>query len=151
MLFRSNSGGTWTSGSDALDLFVKYLGIAKVKVYNRFYVPTAIVMSVTNSDRLSNWDGFKLQGFSNAQINSAGFVGQVKGLPVFASPEYPDTYAQVVHRELIAHRVYQPMIFKGPFPSYSNGKLVGSDQYYAEEFNGSMITVEQKTAHIKIA
>jgi hypothetical protein len=28
---------------------------------------------------------------------------------------------------------------------------VGSDQYYAEEFNGSMITVEQKTAHIKIA
>jgi len=147
----SNSGGTWTSGSDALDLFVKYLGIAKVKVYNRFYVPTAIIMSVTNSDRLSNWDGFKLQGFSNAQINSAGFVGQVKGLPVFASPEYPDTYAQVVHRELIAHRVYQPMIFKGPFPSYSNGKLVGSDQYYAEEFNGSMITVEQKTAHIKIA
>jgi len=147
----SNSGGTWTSGSDALDLFVKYLGIAKVKVYNRFYVPTAIIMSVTNSDRLSNWDGFKLQGFSNAQINSAGFVGQVKGLPVYASPEYPDTYAQVVHRELIAHRVYQPMIFKGPFPSYSNGKLVGSDQYYAEEFNGSMITVEQKTAHIKIA
>jgi flagellar motility protein MotE (MotC chaperone) len=147
----SNSGGTWTSGSDALDLFVKYLGIAKVKVYNRFYVPTAIIMSVTNSDRLSNWDGFKTQGFSNAQINSAGFVGQVKGLPLFASPEYPDTYAQVVHRELIAHRIYQPMTFKGPFPSYNNGKLQGADQYYAEEFNGSMITVEQKTAHVKIA
>jgi len=147
----SNSGGTWTSGSDALDLFVKYLGIAKVKVYNRFYVPTSIIMSVTNSDRLSNWDGFKLTGFSNAQINSAGFVGQVKGLPVYASPEYPDTYAQVVHRELIAHRIYQPMTFKGPFPSYNNGKLQGADQYYAEEFNGSMITVEQKTAHIKIA
>ncbi len=147
----SNSGGTWTSGSDALDLFVKYLGIAKVKVYNRFYVPTSIIMSVTNSDRLSNWDGFKLTGFSNAQINSAGFVGQVKGLPVYASPEYPDTYAQVVHRELIAHRIYQPMTFKGPFPSYNNGKLQGADQYYAEEFNGSMITVEQKTAHVKIA
>ena len=27
----NNSGGTWTSGSDALDLFVKYLGIAKVR------------------------------------------------------------------------------------------------------------------------
>jgi len=147
----NNSGGTWTSGSDALDLFVKYLGIAKVKVYNRFYVPTSIIMSVTNSDRLSNWDGFKTTGFSAAQLNSAGFVGQVKGLPVYASPEYPDTYAQVLHRELIAHRVYQPMTFKGPFPSYNNGKLQGADQYYAEEFNGSMITVEQKTAHVKIA
>ena len=147
----NNSGGTWTSGSDALDLFVKYLGVAKVKVYNRFYVPTAIVMSVTNSDRLSNWDGFKVTGFDAAMLGSAGFVGQVKGLPVFASPEYPDTYAQVVHRELIAHRIFQPMTFKGPFPSYNNGKLQGADQYYAEEFNGSMITVEQKTAHIKIA
>ena len=147
----NNSGGTWTSGSDALDLFVKYLGIAKVKVYNRFYVPTSIIMSVTNSDRLSNWDGFKTTGFSAAQLNSAGFVGQVKGLSVYSSPEYPDTYAQIVHRELIAHRVYQPMTFKGPFPSYNNGKLQGADQYYAEEFNGSMITVEQKTAHVKIA
>lgn len=147
----NNSGGTWASGSDALDLFVKYLGVAKVKVYNRFYVPTAIVMSVTNADRLSNWDGFKTTGFTNAQLSAAGFVGQVKGLPTFASPEYPDTYAQVVHRELIAHRIYQPMVFKGPFPSYNNGKLQGADQYYAEEFNGSMITVEQKTAHIKIS
>ncbi len=147
----SNSGGTWTSGSDALDLFVKYIGVAKVKVYNRFYVPTSIVMSVTNSDRLSNWDGFKVTGFDNATLGSAGFVGQVKGLPVYASPEYPDTYAQVVHRELIAHRIFQPMTFKGPFPSYNNGKLQGADQYYAEEFNGSMITVEQKTSHVKIA
>ena len=29
--------------------------------------------------------------------------------------------------------------------------LADPDQYYAEEFNGSMITVEQKTAHVKIA
>jgi hypothetical protein len=57
----------------------------------------------------------------------------------------------VVHRELVAHRVYQAMTFQEPFPSYSNGKLVGADQYYAEEFNGSLITVEQKSAHIKIA
>lgn len=147
----SNSGGTWTAASDAESLFVKYLGIAKVKVYNRNYVPTSIVMSQTNADRLSNWDGFKRDGFPNAVMNAAGFAGGIKGLPVFASTEYPDTYAQVVHRELVAHRVYQAMTFQGPFPSYSNGKLVGADQYYAEEFNGSLITVEQKTAHVKIA
>jgi hypothetical protein len=147
----NNSGGTWTAASDAESVLVKYLGVAKVKVYNRNYVPTAYVMSQTNADRLSNWDGFKRDGFPNAVMNAAGFAGGLKGLPVFASTEYPDAYAQVVHRELVAHRVYQAMTFQGPFPSYSNGKLVGADQYYAEEFNGSLVTVKEKTAHVKIA
>lgn len=146
----SNSGGTWASSSDSLDLLVKYLGIAKTKVYNRFYVPDAMIMSVTNADRLSNWDGFKVTGFSNALINAAGFAGSVKGLPIFASPEYPDGYAQVVNKELVAHRIFQPMTFKGPFPSFSNGKLVASEQYYAEEYNGSLVPVKEKTALIKI-
>ena len=70
---------------------------------------------------------------------------------MWQSTEYPDGWIQVVHRELIAHRVYQPMQFFGPFPSYSNGKLVGADQYYAEEFNGSLITVQEKSAHVKVA
>ena len=147
----SNSGGTWTAASDDVALFVKYLGIAKTKVYNRYYSPTAVVMSQTNADRLSNWDGFKRDGFPNAVLNAAGFAGAVKGLPVWQSTEYPDGWIQVVHRELIAHRVYQPMQFFGPFPSYSNGKLVGADQYYAEEFNGSLITVQEKSAHVKVA
>jgi hypothetical protein len=147
----SNTGGTWTSGSDDVSLFVKYLGVAKTKVYNRFYTPDAIIMSVTNADRLSNWDGFKVTGFSNALINAAGFAGSVKGLPIYASPEYPDGYAQIVHRELVAHRIFQPMTFKGPFPSFSNGKLVASEQYYAEEYNGSLVPVKEKTAYIKIA
>lgn len=147
----NNSGGTWTAASDDVALLVKYIGIAKTKVHNRNYVPTAIVMSVTNADRLSNWDGFKRDGFPNAVLNAAGFAGAVKGLPVFASTEYSDGWAQVVQRELIAHRVYQPMVFKGPFPSYSNGQLVGADQYYAEEFNGSLITVQEKSAHVWIA
>lgn len=146
----NNSGGTWTAASDAESVLVKYLGVAKTKVYSRNYVPTAFIVSQTNADRLSNWDGFKRDGFPNAILNAAGFAGGLKGLPVFASTEYPDTYAQVVHRELVAHRVYQAMTFQGPFPSYSNGKLVGADQYYAEEFNGSMVTVEQKSAHVKI-
>lgn len=147
----NNSGGTWTAASDAVSLLVQYLGVAKTKVYNRNYVPTGIVMSVTNADRLSNWDGFKRDGFPNAVLSAAGFAGSVKGLPVWQSTEYPDGWIQVVHRELIAHRVYQPMTFKGPFPSYSDGKLVGADQYYAEEFNGSLITVPEKSAHVKVA
>lgn len=147
----NNSGGTWTAASDAVSILVQYLGVAKTKVYNRNYVPTGFVMSVTNADRLSNWDGFKRDGFPNAVLSAAGFAGSVKGLPVWQSTEYPDGWIQVVHRELIAHRVYQPMIFKGPYPSYSDGKLVGAEQYYAEEFNGSLITVQEKSAHVKVA
>ena len=147
----SNSGGTWTAASDAVSLFVQYLGVAKTKVYNRNYVPTAIVMSQTNADRLSNWDGFKTDGFPNAMLNAAGFAGSVKGLPVFGSTEYPDTRAQVVNRELVMHRVFQPMQIFGPFPSYdSNGNLIGADQYYAEEFNGSIVPVNEKTSHVVI-
>lgn len=148
----NNSGGTWTAASDAVSLFVEKIGVAKTKVYNRNYVPTAIIMSVTNADRLSNWDGFKTDGFPNAVLNAAGFAGSIKGLPIFASTEYPDTYVQVVNRELVAHRVFQPGVFKGPFPAYdSNNLLIGADQYYMEEFNGSIVPVNEKTAHMKIA
>lgn len=148
----SNSGGTWNSGSDPVAQFVSKIGVTKVKVYNRNYVPTAILMSVTNADRLSNWDGFTRLGFPDAVLNAAGFAGGIKGLPIFASTEYTDGYAQVVNRELVAHRVYQPMQIFGPFPSYdSNGNLIGADQYYNEEFNGSVVPVVEKTAHMVIS
>lgn len=146
----NNSGGTWTSASDAEVELVEKIGVAKTKVSNRFYIPTAIVMSDTNSDRLSNWDGFKVMGFDNAVLNAAGFVGRVKGLPVFSSPEYPDTYIQVINRELVMHRVYEPMRFKGPYPSIVNGKLIASEQYYVEEFNGSAVPVIEKTSYVKV-
>ena len=127
-------------------------GVTSVKVYNRNYVPTAILMSKTNADRLSNWDGFKVQGFANAVLTSAGFAGSVKGLPIFASTEYTDAYAQVVNRELVMHRVFQPGVFKGPFPSYdSNFNLIAAEQYYMEEFNGALVPVPEKTAHMVIA
>lgn len=148
----NNSGGTWTAASDGIDVLAKYVGIAKTKIYNRYYMPTALLMSATNSDRLSNWtDGFKRDGFPNATLNAAGFAGGVKGLPIFTSTEFPDGYIQVVNRELVAHRVMQPMTIFGPFPSYDNGQLVASDQYYMEEFNGSYVPVEQKTAYVKVA
>jgi hypothetical protein len=147
----NNSGGTWTSASDAVNLLVEKIGVAKTKVYNRYYMPTAIIMSQTNADRLSNWDGFKVQGFSNAQINSAGFAGSVKGLPIYATTEFPDTYILIANRELVMHRVMQPMTIKGPFPSFNNGKLVAAEQYYVEEFNGSFVPVNEKASFVKVA
>jgi hypothetical protein len=148
----NNSGGTWTAASDGIDVLAKYIGIAKTKIYNRYYMPTALLMSATNSDRLSNWtDGFKRDGFPNAVLNAAGFAGGVKGLPIFTSTEFPDGYVQIVNRELVAHRVMQAMTIFGPFPSYDNGQLVASDQYYMEEFNGSYVPVPEKTSYVKVA
>ena len=147
----NNSGGTWTSASDQIVQLVEKVGVAKTKVYNRYYQPTAIIMSQTNADRLSNWDGFKVQGFSNAQLNSAGFAGSVKGLPIYATTEFPDTYILIANRELVMHRVFQPMTIKGPFPSFNNGKLVAAEQYYIEEFNGSFVPVNEKASFVKVA
>lgn len=151
LLQANNSGGTWASGSDPIAALVEKMGVAKTKVYNRFYVPTAFVMSTTNAERLSNWDGFTRLGFDNAMLNAAGFAGSVKGLPIFATPEFSDSYILTCNRELIMHRVFQAMAIYGPFPSFSNGKLVAADQYYTEEFNGTECPVVEKAAHVVIS
>ncbi len=140
----SNKTAAWDI-SDAVYLdFVKRIGEAKVKVINRFYTPTSLLMSATNSDYLSNWDGFTRDGFPNAMLNAAGFVGRVKGLDVFETPEMRDTFNLVLNRELVMHRVFSPMTVKGPFPTYSNGKLVAAEQYYAEEYNASLAPIGGK-------
>lgn len=146
----SNSGGSWTASSGSLDDLVKYLGVAKTKVANRYYTPQTFLMSSTNADRLSNWAGFKRDGFPDATLNAAGFAGNVKGLSVFSSPVMSDGYILVVNRELVMHRVFSPMQLMGPFPSYSNGKLVSADQYYVEEFNGTDAPVVEKGAYVKV-
>ena len=140
----SNKTAAWDI-SDAVYLdFVKRIGEAKVKVINRFYQPTSLVMSATNADYLSNWDGFKRDGYPNALLNAAGFVGSVKGLNVFETPEMRDTFNLVLNRELVMHRVFSPMTVKGPYPTYSNGRLVAADQYYAEEYNASLAPIGGK-------
>lgn len=146
----NNSGGTYDISADTVASFVEKLGSAKVLVANRFYEPTGILMSVTNADLLSNWDGFKVQGFANAVINAAGFAGSVKGLPVFASTQMREGWALVMNRELVMYRVFQPMTVKGPFPTYSNGKLVAAEQYYSEEYNASLAPRGGKGAYVKI-
>lgn len=147
----NNSGGTWSSANDAVEKFVEKIGVAKTKVYNRYYMPTAIVMSQTNADRLSNWEGFTRVGFPNAILTAAGFAGGVKGLPIFATPTFSDKYVLVCNREVVMHRVFQAMQLKGPFPTYSSDKLVAADQYYIEEYNGTDAPVVEKAAYMIVA
>lgn len=151
----NNVAGTWTAATDSLDLLVKYIGQASVKVHNRFYTPTATLASVTNADLLSNWSGFKRDGFPDAVLNANGFVGRVKGLPLFASPEFSDGYILVGNRELVMHAVFNPMVIKGPYPTYDvsggTSKLIAADQYYAEEYNVTDSPVAEKGALVKIA
>jgi hypothetical protein len=140
----NNKTAAWDI-SDAVYLdLVKRIGEAKVKVINRFYTPTSLLMSATNSDYLSNWDGFTRDGFPNAMLNAAGFVGRVKGLDVFETPEMRDAFNLVLNRELVMHRIFSPMTVKGPFHTTSNGKLVAAEQYYAEEYNASLAPIGGK-------
>lgn len=148
----SNTGGTWTAASDTTADLVKKIGVAKTKVANRNYEPTSVLMSKTNSDRLSNSDIFTAAGQRpDADLNSAGYVGRVKSLPVFDTTNFTDGYILVANREIVMHRIAQPMALKGPFPSYSSGELVPGEQYYVEEFNGSETPVTQKASWLKVA
>jgi hypothetical protein len=151
----NNISGTWTAATDSLDALVKLIGQASVKVHNRYYQPTGLVASVTNADLLSNWSGFKRDGFPDAILNANGFVGRVKGLPLFATTEFSDAYIMVANRELVQHWVFDPMKIKGPYPDYdvsgATSKLIAAEQYYAEEYNVTESTVPQKGALVKIA
>jgi hypothetical protein len=148
----NNSGGSWdVSDLTKLDDAVSYIGFAKVLVAKRYYDPTFILMSVSNADALSNWDGFKRDGFPTALLNSAGFVGSVKGLPVYAATEFPDTHVLIGNRQLVMHRVFQPLQFMGPYPTYdTDGKLIAANQYYGEEFNATEAPVAEKGAYVKV-
>lgn len=147
----SNSGGTWTAASDPIIDLVSYLGVAKVKVANRYFAPDWVLLSVGNSDALANWDGFTAAGSRNdVALNANGYVGRIKGLPVFASTEFSNAYGLVGNRQIIHYRVYQPMQLKGPYPSYSSDKLVAADQWYAEQYDGAVSPVAGKAAYVKI-
>jgi hypothetical protein len=149
-----NSGGTWTSASDSLAKLEEYIGFAKVKVANRFYEPQFVLMSMANADRLSNSDRFTNNGQrADASLDGAtGMVGRIKGLPVFNTTQFPDSYILVGNRELVQHRIYQAMVLRGPFPTYSSdGELIAADQYYAEQFDGTDSHLPEKGSYIKVA
>lgn len=146
----SNKTSAWDISDANYGDFVAKIGQAKVKVLNRYYQPTFLLQSVTNADYLSNWDGFKSGGFPNALLNAAGFVGAVKGLPAFASTEMRDTWNLIGNREIVMHRVLQPMIVKGPYPKYSSTKLVAAEQYYTEEYNASLAPIGGKGSIVPV-
>jgi hypothetical protein len=152
----NNSTAAWTEDvtQDSLAELVRLIGDAKVLVANRFYRPDVILMSLENAETLSNWEGFKRDGFPNAVLNAAGFAGSVKGLPIFASTEFPSSLIIVGNRELVQHRVLEPMTIKGPYPTYDiaggTGLLIAADQYYVEEFNTTNGLVPEKGAFIPV-
>ncbi|MCG3208635.1 MAG: hypothetical protein FOGNACKC_02247 [Anaerolineae bacterium] len=150
-----NNGGTWNhSGGDQPNVLVEKLGVAKTAVMIDNYTPVFILLSYTNADLLSNWDGFKRDGFPDAVLYSTGFVGQVKGLPVYQSNQMPDSHGLIGHRELVQHRVLstKPMSLKGPYPSFdANGNLIAAEQWYAEEYNATESLVANKGGYVTIS
>lgn len=149
----NNSGGTWSSASNTLEELVQSIGFARTKVSNRHYRANAVIMSLTNADRISNWDGFTASGKrSDADIDAAGYVGRLKGLQLFETTEMPDDYILVVNRQLVQHRIFEPMRLFGPLPSYANtgDKLVAAEQYYIEQFSGTESPIVKKGAYVKI-
>ncbi len=152
----SNSGGTVSLASaTAADDLIKAVGAAKVKVLNRGYQPTAVVCSAAISDIMSNSERFSAAGNRPGDdLLGSGFVGRVKGLPVFevAGSGFPDDYLLVVNRELVIHRIFKPMAATGPFQvnDASTGKLLPAQEYVLTEFNGSDTPVHGKGAYVKI-
>lgn len=149
----SNVVGTWTAASDTELAFVKLMGKARVKVAKRYYEPTFGLLSTTNADLIANWDGFTAAGKRpDADLKANGYIGRLKGLAIFDGTEFSDGYGLVGNRELVQHRVFKPMSFQGPLPSYdSNGNVIAAEQYYAEEFNLTETPVPGKGSLVKIA
>ena len=156
MAIANNATAAWAvdTTQDSLAELYRLLGNAAVIVAKRFYEPTFYLASITNADTLSNWEGFKRDGFPQALINAAGFVGMVKNRPVFASTEFPDSLWITGNRELVQHRVLLPTSIKGPFPTYATTgdvtRIVAADQYYAEEFNATESLVPEKGAYVPV-
>lgn len=150
----ANNGGTWTYGTTeaALDDLVIKLGGAKVAVMNDHYMPTHFLASLSNAEILSNWKGFTRDGFPDAVLRSTGFVGGVKGLPMFQSAQMVDTHFLTGHPELVQHRVLssKPMTLKGPFQGMSSNNLIAAQEYYAEEYNATESLVVNKGGFVTV-
>jgi hypothetical protein len=152
LIVSANSGGTWTAATDPLIDLVSYVGTAKVKLAKRYFEPNWLLLSLTNSDTLANWEGFTAAGARpDAELNANGFIGRLKGLPVYASTEFSDGYGLVGNKQVVHYRIYQPMALKGPYPSYSSDKLVAADQWYAEQYDGAVSPVAGKASYLKVA
>lgn len=149
-----NNSGAWNSSTDSLQTFVEKLNNAKTAVQNDLYDPTAFIMSTTHANRLALYDKFTAAGQTAGfnLVGQTGYLGDILGLPVFHSTQFSDSTAICVNRELIQHRVFQPMLLKGPFPSYDgDGNIKANEQWFVEEFNGMVYPIAQKSAYVTIS
>lgn len=149
----NNNVGPWTIGTSQSELaeLVRLIGLGKSKLANRYYPANFVLMSEANADALSNWEGFKRDGFPTAILNAAGYAGNVKALPIFASTEFPEDKIVLGNRQLVMHRVFRSLIVKGPFPTYhSDGKQIAADQYYTEEYNATEAPVAEKGSYLSL-
>ena len=153
LLVPDNSGGSWNSSGTDYDSAVRAIGAARVKVHKNFYEPTFILMSTSNSDLVANWLGFTQAGSRpDANLNANGFVGTLKGLPVFASTEFTDAYILTGNKEIVMHRVLQPLRLDGPHDvHHTDGLLKPEVEWYAEEYNGSDSPVPVKAAYVVVS
>lgn len=150
----SNSGGTWTSASDDVNELVEKIGVARVKLGQREYTPTAVVMSLTNADRLSNSDLFSAAGSRpDASIDAQGFAGRIKGLPVYWTNQFADSHVLVVNRELLMFRTMGNMRLEGPFHTIdvSTGKMLANKQWYVQEYSGVVSPIAEKGSYVVVA
>ena len=153
-LVANNSGGTWASATDPITELVEKIGVARVNVAKRYYSTDAVIASLANADRISNWDGFTAAGNRpDADLDAAGFVGRVKGMPLFQSANMSDSRILVVNRQLIMHRIFRAVELKGPFHviNESTNKMKAQERYYAEEYNGSLAPVEEKGSFVIVS
>lgn len=149
----NNSGGTWTASTGTAEELIKLIGYAKVKLESRHYMADAVIASLDIANRISDADQFSAAGArADSAIDAAGYVVDVKGMPLFKTTNFSDSFLLVVNRELVFHRVFEPMVLEGPYPSYgSNGKLKATKQYYVEEFNGTDAPLPEKASYVKIS
>lgn len=147
--------------SDALadvtktQLLINYLGLARQKIANRYYSADWILMSGTLADYAANWNGFTAAGQRpDADLDTEGYAGRLKALPVFHSTEFPDDVVLVGGRELAGYFIQRPMELFGPHPTYKDvsGELmvVAADQYYIEEFNATDAPIGEKGALVAV-
>ena len=128
---------------------------AKTKVENRYYMVDAFVMSKTRGNALLLWDGFTAAGQRPGfRLNGApGFLGDIGEVPVFTSTEMPDGYILTTNKQLVQHRVFKAMELKGPYPVYDSStlELKADEEYFAQEYNGTISPIAGKGAWVKIS
>lgn len=151
----TNTGGTWTEATDTLQDMIYKIGQAVVAVKsqaNKHYMPEVIVVSPKNAHRITTWYQNQAYAPPTATINAAGYVTQLHGLPVFESVNMSDDYVLVAQRDLVMHRVYDPMRMDGPYQGRdaTTNKLKATKLWMAETGTITAVPINEKGGYVRI-